>query len=190
MLVPHGPPAMRWRADPSITTEEVAAAPKGVALTEDLVLLDADGVGRPAKGDIDRVLAPPLDFEGEYVVSHDFEAPTWLQIAGSQPLKVVGFDSRQTWVTRSRSGRRRGDSRAHGGAGASVDVKVAAGQLRAGEVRRPGTGAGERGAGEVGVDDEASSSFESAKSALVRLAPSKRAPKRSVPGPVPARNPG
>lgn len=97
MLVPHDPPVMRWRADPSVTTEEVAAAPKGEALTEDLFLVDASGVRRTAKGDIDGALAPPLDFEGEYLVSHDFEEPTWLQIGGAQPLKVLGFDSRQTW---------------------------------------------------------------------------------------------
>jgi hypothetical protein len=97
MLVPLGDPALKWRADPSVTDLEVAAAPKGMARTEDLLLLDANGVSRSAKGDIERVLAPPLDFEGEYVVSHDFDEPTWLQIGDAAPLKVIGFDSRQTW---------------------------------------------------------------------------------------------
>jgi Restriction endonuclease len=97
MLVPHGDPAIEWRADPSVTAQEVAATPKGTARTDDLSLVDTHGVRRPAKGDIERVIAPPLDFEGEYVASHDFNDATWLQVGEVRPLKVIGFKSRQNW---------------------------------------------------------------------------------------------
>jgi Restriction endonuclease len=97
MLVPDGDATVEWRADPSVTPEEIAATPKGTARTEDLVFVNAQGLRRPAKPEIEKVLAPPLDFEGEYVVSHDFEEVTWLQFKDAQPLKVIGLESRQRW---------------------------------------------------------------------------------------------
>ncbi|MGH3430766.1 MAG: restriction endonuclease, partial [Mycobacteriales bacterium] len=97
MLVPLGDPEMKWLADPSTSEEEIAAAPQGTAPTRSLFLVDEWGERRPAKPEIEKALSPPLDFEGEYEGTHRFAEPTWLQVGEFAPLKVVGFQFRQSW---------------------------------------------------------------------------------------------
>ncbi len=97
MLVPLSDPRVEWLADPSVSTSEVASAPKGMARTEDLLLLDAAGNSRSAKNELDRILSPPLDFEGTYSGIHRFDETTLLQVGAADPLKVTGFKFTQEW---------------------------------------------------------------------------------------------
>jgi Restriction endonuclease len=97
MLVPLGDPKMQWKADPLTPDEIVAAAPRGVARTDAMYLVDDAGRRRPAQPEIEDAIAPPLDFDGEYETTFEFPEPTWLQVGNSSPVKVLAFTSRQTW---------------------------------------------------------------------------------------------
>jgi hypothetical protein len=97
MLVPLGDPAMEWQADAATTNEAIDTAPRGIARTDEIHLLDAEGHRRPAKPEIKAALSPPLDFDGEYTATHHFTEPTWLQVGDAAPVKVLGFKSRQGW---------------------------------------------------------------------------------------------
>jgi hypothetical protein len=97
MLVPLGDPKMTWQADPTTTAEAVASAPQGVARTDELYLVDEAGRRRPAKPEIEAAIAPPLDFDGEYEANFHFPEPTWLQMGGAPPVKVLAFRSLQSW---------------------------------------------------------------------------------------------
>jgi hypothetical protein len=97
MLVPLGDPKITWQADPSITVDELGAAPQGVARTDELFLLDEAGHRRRAKPEIERAIAPPLDFDGEYRATYDFPDPTWLQVGTAPSVKVLAFASVQPW---------------------------------------------------------------------------------------------
>jgi hypothetical protein len=97
MLTPLDDPKMQWHVDPSISDDEISASPQGTAPTNSLFLVDETGERRSAKPEIEAALSPPIDFEGEYVGTHRFPEPTWLQVGESAPLKVVGFKFRQSW---------------------------------------------------------------------------------------------
>jgi hypothetical protein len=97
MLVPLDDPQMRWQADHSTTDEAIAAAPRGVARTDEMYLVDEVGNRRPAKPEIEAAIAPPLDFDGEYEATFCFPEPTWLQVGDESPVKVLAFASRQGW---------------------------------------------------------------------------------------------
>lgn len=97
MLVPLGDPQMQWQADPSTTAEAIAAAPRGMARTDTIYLVDKIGNRRPAKPEIEAAIVPPLDFDGEYETTFRFSEPTWLQVGNDSPVKVLAFTSRQSW---------------------------------------------------------------------------------------------
>jgi hypothetical protein len=97
MSTPLDDPWLQWHVDPSTPDAVISAVPQGSAMTESLWLLDAQGTRRPAKPEIEPILSPPLDFEGEHSGTHRFSEPTWLQIDVAPPLKVSGFSFRQPW---------------------------------------------------------------------------------------------
>lgn len=89
-------PEMSWQADPAVNGA-VAAAPRRKARTAEMHLIDEAGHRRPAQAEIERAIAPPLDFDGEYDVTFEFPGPTWLEIGDEPSVKVLAFRSRQDW---------------------------------------------------------------------------------------------
>jgi hypothetical protein len=96
MMVPLDDAALQWLVDPS-TPDAVAAGGNGLVRTEALQLVDESGAASPAQSIIERVLAPPLGFEGEWSGAHKFDEPTWLSQDGQPPIRTDGFRYRQHW---------------------------------------------------------------------------------------------
>jgi hypothetical protein len=97
LQVPLSDPKMRWQADPSVSIGAAASAGPRRARTAGMYLVDEAGHRRPAQDEIEKAIAPPLDFDGEYNVTFEFPQATWLQVADEPAIKFLAFRSRQDW---------------------------------------------------------------------------------------------
>lgn len=99
MTVPIDQPTIQWMADAATPDALLAEVPGGTVETEILQLADAQGDRRSAKQEIERALAAPLGFEGEWRGEQRFTAPTWLAFEDHELIKVHGFRYRLEWGT-------------------------------------------------------------------------------------------
>lgn len=87
----------------AVGVEDVAAPPsvevaQGAVPVDAIELINAAGVRRPFEPELTRVLGSvPLGFQGEWRADHQWSEPTWVTIGGQDPVRLLGFSTRQSW---------------------------------------------------------------------------------------------